>query len=270
MKTFVYRRLLLYQVIGCVVLFGGFGVVSAWFFATTEPSDDFPQTTLRFVGSISHLLFATMTALSLWGLAECLKTRLKIGGERVEFRGVVSSIGFSLADVAEARWREWPAGGSLKLRDVKRRKLLTLDFLNYERNDRLELIRWFRSRLPLGAQHGWAWFCFRCNPRKEDPHRDLGVNEVRLTRRRWDIILAIGFLPILAAAVVTWRMTGGASVLGAPIIFMGLLLVARFGVPRSGLTCQRIRWHRPTRSEAEEIASACDREWGIGSSAVEK
>ena len=94
----------------------------------------------------------TLLGLYLWRFAH--KYRLEITEDTIEQIGVFTQRRIPLLQIENAKWRNWPQGGSIKLIGLCERMSIELGTTG----SREWLIEHLRSKLPLDRQTGWDGF----------------------------------------------------------------------------------------------------------------
>jgi hypothetical protein len=179
--------------------------------------------------------------LSCWSLLSYWRERLEVGNGHVTQKGVIGRKEIELAGIVAVRWRTFHSGGSILLRTLTEKLTIHLD--NFERDERLWLIRFFHNSLPDSVQENWALFCSKIAL----PLRDQNVQSNRddpdtvvLTRRRWDwYLIPVILLSAIYGAVACWKFQQP-RMLMAPLLPTLFWLYLRFGTPRKGLAASRI------------------------------
>lgn len=206
----------------------------------------FATTTLAFVRNVptERIVFALPLAgvwlvpfgLAVWSVLAWQRSMLLIEDGCITKRGVLRTKQVDPTNVVDVKWRIWPRSGSLVLRDSTTR--MAIGFGNLDREQRLELIRYFRRRLPTSVQQDWEMFCYKIALRLRDRalDRPLQEGEVRISRRRWDYYMASATLLFTIAGIVAWRMTGDVrTALLAPLAGIPIWAILRFGTPKEGM-----------------------------------
>jgi len=183
-----------------------------------------------FVGISIHLLLFYQRA------------KLVISDEEIESTGVVQVKRMSLADVTGAVWRLHPSGGSLVLRT--RAAKITVYFDNYQPRHRAEIVDFFSTALPQSVQEGWTLFSYRIAGHYGQEDREPGDGEVRLTRSKMNIYIAVGVLAACFVGVYCWWVTADIRFLFAPLVMGSSLFVVQLRIPRKGMIFNRLS-HRP-------------------------
>lgn len=187
------------------------------------------------------LLWSPFIGLSLWLLIAHHKEQLRVCDDRLKQQGVLAAKEIDILAVTQLRWISG-AGGVVQLRTAI--ESLRIELGNFEFDERLWLIRYFRERTPDGIQDGWADFCWMVAlPIRDEcdhPDRLPKDNEVRLHRSRWDwyFLPAIGVATLfgLAAAVIIEFP----RLLVAPLPLILIWLVLRFATPKNGMILPRM------------------------------
>lgn len=128
-------------------------------------------------------------------------------------------------------------------------------FGNFERAERLWLIRYLRGKLPESVRQDWGLFCHKVALRLQE-HDAVGdrppaQDEVAITRRRWDwyfvpsIVISAGI-----GIVLYWRL-GQPRFLTAPAAPIFLWLFLRFTTPKKRLGNKTVQ--RSTEAQAVPV-----------------
>lgn len=175
----------------------------------------------------------------LWVLVAYYRHGLIIDGGRVAVRGVVRRREVDLWGVTEARWRIWPDGGSLVLRDDRARIVIDLDY--YEAEERERIVGTMRSVLRPDVQVGWNLFAYKIEFREPRPARtEPGPGEIVLNCRRWNRIFVPSFVVMTLAGVIAWWSTGeprGFMILPLLLVFWAFL---RYQTPAEGTVVKKV------------------------------
>lgn len=113
------------------------------------------------------LFWGSWTLLGAWLMVAYWRTRLLVSSDGVGLVGVTRTKMILLDKVTEARWRRWPKGGSLVLRDSQTRLVIT--FEDYPRVYRAELLAAFRDSIPKDVQRDWDRFPLEFHDPKRRP-----------------------------------------------------------------------------------------------------
>jgi hypothetical protein len=158
------------------------------------------------VGLLVFLLpFFFMAGFCIWNLFAYFRHALIVVDGLVRSVGVFSDRVIALPQVKEARWRTWPAGGSLVLRTENAR--IVIEFASYEQEAPRQLVRFFRSAIDPAKQTGWNLFAYKVTD-GSPPRTEPNENETLLTRRRWDYYLLPTILISALVGILSWRFTG--------------------------------------------------------------
>jgi hypothetical protein len=190
-------------------------------------------------------VFGFMTFIAALSIVEHRRYELRIEGNRVAQRGLIRQTSIALTPTTEAEWR-WPRP-RIVLRTANEQ--LKIDLTNFDRADKLSLIRFFRNKIPADRQRNWDGFASKVAIRLRDQierrDRPLAPGEFLYTRRQWDRFFLL-LIPILVpafavAAIFVFRETGNLDkILFAPAGPLVLWLVIRFSIPPQGERTKRI------------------------------
>ena len=239
--TFRLRRSYLLLGALCTLLFAAMAIVSVLGIYFEAPAER--RAAALAVGLGIAAFWLAFMALGVWVLLAYWRERLAIRDGEIDYVGVICRKRLRVSEIASARWRCWPAGGSLVMRTASTR--LAIGLGNYESEQQRQLIRFFREAVPPPLQSGWELFCVRivqrharraAQPEKAQP----GEGEVLLTRRRLDAYFLAGVLLAAATCLYVYHVTGEARSLAAPLGIVPIWLVVRFMHPREGTVSRRI------------------------------
>ena len=210
------------------LLMAGFGA----FFASTVPPDRRLFAYCFFVGG-----FGVFVILSLWMILAYYRQRLEVRGEAITHRGVLSTRQCELFEVVRLEWKVLPTRIVLHLSASR----VKIELGNFAQERQLTLIRYFRSSLPEPIQDHWPEFCLkvalplRDGKKEESPDRELKEGEVRVTRRRRDLLFLPGLLLVTPVAIYSaWRFNNPLALL-APVFLLLLWLWIRYATPKEGM-----------------------------------
>jgi peptidoglycan/LPS O-acetylase OafA/YrhL len=169
------------------------------------------------------------------------KERLTILDGRIVFQGIIQQREIELDTIQAAIWRLGNRG-SLRLRSSMDK--LTIRFDHYESEERLWLIRHFRSHVSSAIQKNWELFCLNVAlPMQEavlQPGAISGSDEIAITRTRWDWY----FLPAIVLSAIfgaiAWLRFQQPHFLVGPLAFTAMWLSLRILTPKSGFPATRI------------------------------
>lgn len=220
-----------------LVFFLSVGIVSSygvWFSAVPER---------RLLAAVLMAVFwGFWEILSCWHLLVCWREELSIVDGQITQRGVIRIKEINLCSLTAVCWRLAPQGGSLVLTTATDKVRIYLD--NFEPEDRVWLIRYFRSEVPALLQDGWKLFCHKIalplRDKRKRSHADPGIGNVRITRKKWDWYFAPAFVLFAVLGVVEYWYLEQPRMLAQPVVVIGLWLLTRFMTPREGLVAERI------------------------------
>jgi hypothetical protein len=130
--------------------------------------------------------------LSIYVLAFYLRARLRISATAITTVGVFRTATVLLDEITSARWRAWPAGGSLVLRGPTGR--VVIEFAAY--SDGPNLVPFFREALRPEVQHGLERFEATSVPTSEGFQR----------RKERDRRMSYYTLPLLGGALIAYAI----------------------------------------------------------------
>lgn len=227
-----------YLALGLISLlfFVGMGTCSSYFIYHEVPEDRRIYAVVFFLG-----FWGFMACLSLWVLIACWRESLTMHDEQIVQKGILSTKEFKLNDFTEAHWRAIPVGGSIVLKAATGK--MKIYFHNFEREQSLSLIRYFRGKLPQSIQHGWPLFCYkvalplRKASAEDEPKADREPNEdeTRIPRQRWDWYFLPGVVAAAGIGVYLWRTLGTPQSLLAPLPLVLLWSLLRWATPKRGM-----------------------------------
>jgi hypothetical protein len=236
MATFYQRKRNRNQALAFLPLFVAIGVASAIVMWVGAPEDR-----RVFAAGFMAMFWGGWVCLSAWVLLAYWRERLDIERGIVTQQSVVSTRKLSLPAVTEAYWKIGQ-NGRIVLRSVAGR--LTIRLGNFERVERLWIIRYFRGNLPESAQRDWALFCHKIALPLRDHdtllNREPAHDEVKITRQRRDRY-SMPFIALATAVgvVLYWRR-GELRFLAAPTLPVFLWLLLRFATPKQGFVSKRL------------------------------
>jgi hypothetical protein len=184
-----------------------------------------------------------LAAFGVWVLLAYWRERLAVHDAEIDHVGVIRRKRMRVPDMVSARWRCWPAGGSLVLKSNSTRLVIYFD--NFAHDERRQLIRFFRESVPISLQTGWELFFVRVGRPQAHRTRQLektapGEGEVLLTRRRLDTHFLAGTLLVAATGVFVYHVTGDAGVFAKLAVIPAIWLLVRFLTPRKGGVRKRL------------------------------
>ncbi|MFO0941471.1 MAG: hypothetical protein U0930_11965 [Pirellulales bacterium] len=94
--------------------------------------------------------------LSLYIIAASCREKLTVTSESITQEGVFRTRTTAVSNVTSAKWRAWPAGGSIVIRYPRSR--IKIDFANFLASERAELILRLRELISEDCQNNWAVF----------------------------------------------------------------------------------------------------------------
>jgi len=102
------------------------------------------------------IVWGSFTLLGLWLILAYFKERLTLTGETICQVGVIRTKSMPFDAVQELTWRLHPQGGSCILTSMDTK--IKLEFGNFTRDDRTELIICLRQRVAVDLQSNWDSF----------------------------------------------------------------------------------------------------------------
>jgi hypothetical protein len=230
-ETLRMKRSIRNSMLVCLPFFIAVGIASVWVFLF-DPKGPHSLSVALVMGAF----WSFWVVACLWCLLAYWKYRLIVEGDRVTKVGIFTRNELWLGDVAEARWRTWPRGGSLVLKSFDCR--MAIDFNEYTDEQRDALVRHFRANLDPAVQTGWMLFAYQVTS-GETKEREPQEGDVVIDRRRWDRFF-LRMLPLFMAtgAYLAWQADRW-GFLFVPLVPLAFLWVPlRFATPAKGLTCQ--------------------------------
>lgn len=151
----VYRIRNSYLALGVIctasfVAFGVASVIAAWW--NIDGSFRFPKQTAIGFG----IGWSGFAAVGGWIILAYYRERLFTSDQGIRQRGCIRDRTMIFDEVASARWRRHPKGGSLVLRDPDHKVVVFFD--NFSPTERIELIQYFRAALDETCQANWPDF----------------------------------------------------------------------------------------------------------------
>lgn len=182
------------------------------------------------------LMISFLPSVNLWILLAYKYESLTIQNESVIQKGVIFSKELDLSSVKQVRWM-FGNGGQIKLKSLTNQISIHLD--NFERDERLWLIRHFHSALPEAVQQNWDLFCSKVAVplRDYDPDEipNPGPDEILITRKRWTkIFIPIIFVSTILGMVAAWKLQSPRFLITPVVAFM-LCLIFRYTTPKLGM-----------------------------------
>lgn len=223
----------------CLIFFVLIGVASAYGMWSAAPQER--RIVALYAVAFVAVFWGVFASLACWLLLAYWREELKISDRQVIQQGVIGRKELDLDNITAARWRIVPRpGGSLVLRTLTER--MTIYFDNFEPQERLWLIRFFRNGTPM--REDWAVFCSKIALPMRDrdtlAHGDPGPDSVRITRRRWDCYFVPAILlSAVIGAIAYWKFQQP-RMLVAPLMPALLWLFLRAMTPGQGLVSKRI------------------------------
>lgn len=176
-----------------------------------------------------------------WMLLACRYSVLAIDEYGITQQGIRSRRSVEFSEVTELQWRVAPRGVVIQA-SARRLKIDLPDFVPEER---LWIIRAFRSRIDATQQTGWDPFCRAvANPIRrcvEEPVRPLQADEVQLNRGRIDRLSVIATLLSLLLAGLLAAILRRPSLLLLAIAPAVLGVMFRFTIPKEGVRDRRLQ-----------------------------
>jgi len=206
-----YRLRRYYLVVGIAgvvfsAIVGCFSTVLAWF--NVDGSFANP----RFFALVFGVFWSAFTALGIYIILAYFRERLHVSHDCLTAIGCLRTRSLQFADVQRMRWRAWPQGGSIVLRDTATR--IVVEFANYTPEERNELIALFRNRMDAERQEGWSRFAVAVVERRP----------AKTQRSRTAAVLcALAFGGIAVAFVCCWWIG-----LGVQYLVLGILNAVGF------------------------------------------
>ena len=186
-----------------LIFFVSVGLASAcgmWFSALPER---------RFLAAVFMAVFwGFWSLLSCWLLLAYWRKELRIVNGQITQRGVIGLKEIDLRSLTSVRWGIAPrSSGGFILRTATEKVTILLS--NFDPEDRLWLIRYFRNGVSEGLQEGWALFCHKIavplRDKSTPPHAVPKPGTVRITRSRWDWYFVPSIvLSIILGVVFCW------------------------------------------------------------------
>jgi hypothetical protein len=149
-----FRRHVLYVCLWGIPFFIAVGIGSACM-AFFSKSCLYPKTLAAFF----ILFWSFWTLLGIFGLFQYVRSRLILGEIHVESVGVFKRKLMALNEVTQVVWRTKPAGGSIVLCTSGQK--IVIELYNYDKDQRNELINFFREKMNHEIQVGWDIFSKR-------------------------------------------------------------------------------------------------------------
>ena len=224
----VRRKYLVVGVIGtlfCVAMGVESTVAAFWNLDGSFPR---PKLAAFMLGSF----WSCFTLLGVWIIAAYFRERLNLTDTGIVQQGIFRSKNLEFSEILQVQWRTRPVGGSVVLRTHWTKIRIELE--NFARDEREELIRFLRDRLPLEIQNNWSSFEVvpHCSPTPGKP----------VSRGAMIAISAI-FLSFAVAFVYCWS-----AGLGTQFLFISVV-----NVVASIWSLWRTRWTKDlTASEHME------------------
>ncbi len=236
--TLRIRRSYFWVGLVCTLFFAAIAVLNVLAMYLAAPAER--RATALAVGLAIGGFWLVMMGLGVWILLAYWRHCLAIRDDQIDYIGVTHRKRMRVPEIRHARWRCWPAAGSLVLKTSSTR--LALDFGDYELEERRQLIRFFRESVPSPLQHGWELFYARIVKRRTRRPREteLRDGEVLLTRRRLDSYFLAGFTLIGMVSVYVCWSTGQFPFLAFPLAMIPIWLLVHFKTPREGLVSRRL------------------------------
>jgi len=196
----------------CTLFFAliGMAFTSAAYF-NVDGSFARPKTAALFFGTF----WSALTLLGIYLLAFSIKYRLCVDGKKLRQIGVFTDRVMDLGQVQSAKWRVWPANGSIRLESVLAN--LSIELGTILPNHRETLIEYLRTTIPAEKQINWDKF---------DRHFNARTDSETRRSTRW---IGVLFLIFGLSFIVAWQAgLGGVNLIAAFVNFgLGTCLVLR-------------------------------------------
>lgn len=184
----------------CTVFFLVMGVFSV-FVAATNADGSFESPLLA--ASIFGVFWGAFILLGIYLWLFSRRYRLEITEDAIEQIGVFTKRRVSFHELQNAKWRNWPQGGSIKLTTADAR--LSIELGTTDSRD--SLIDFLHGRIPTSIQTGWSRFLYD----KEQ------INAQKSLSPFW---LGIMFYMFAVSFVAAWLTgMGGVNLLAAVVNF---------------------------------------------------
>lgn len=209
----------------------GVGLLAAIWFSTAPFDAELRQWWIS-------ILLACFVLLCFYAIASSLRKAIVVEEDILRFKFTIGTRRIKLPLTESVTWRSRPAGGSIRL--ITGGKSTTISLGEFNRPDRLELIRLIRRWVPHDRQHNWPSFCqsIALPLREGFPSGYLmhlpATARVWRTRRDWDRISAVLLILSTLAAIVDFAITRTAAGLSLPVVVIVLWLLIRYNIPIGG------------------------------------
>ncbi|WP_298864518.1 hypothetical protein [uncultured Gimesia sp.] len=214
-------------------LFGTGSTYLMWFMAHPDSK--------MFAVIAFSVIWSPLVGIFIWSFLVCQYRSITIQKETVILQGVFSCKEIDLSRVLEARWK-LIGSGVLTLKTLTEKGSVHL--LNFEREDRLWLIQYFRSHLPESIQQNWDLFCLKVAIPLRDPKpkvfRDPGPDEILITRKRYDRFgIPLIIISIICGVLTAWYFKHP-KYLSMPVILIIFWVLLRNSIPKEGKVFSKI------------------------------
>ena len=162
----------------------------------------------------------TLLGIYLWLFSR--RYRLRITDDAIEQIGVFTKRQVSFHQLQQAKWRNWPQGGSIKLTTSDSRLAIELGTTD----SRDSLIEFLHGRIPMSIQTGWGAFLYN----REQTNTKKSLSPF------W---LGMIFYLLALSFVVAWVMGLGGVNLGAAIVNCGFATYMVLRKPRDNQAVNR-------------------------------
>jgi hypothetical protein len=154
---------------------------------------------------ICGVIWSSFTLLAVWIIFAYFRERLYLASKTVIQHGIIRSRTIHSEDVVHINWRRWPAGGSIVVQTPSAK--IKIELGNYTREEREEIIRFFRERFASELQNNWPRF----EARRLSPPR-------RLVSRGGILVTASVLMGFAGVFIYCWF-----AGLGGQYLFIGVV-----------------------------------------------
>ena len=176
--------------------------IASVFVAVTNADGSFKQPILA--AFLFGVFWGAFTFLGIYLWVFSRKYRLEITEDTIEQSGVFTQRRIAIGRIQNVKWRNWPQGGSIKLRTEDSQMSIELG----TSDSREQLIQFLHAVIPLNAQSGWDTFSYN----HENSNTISSLSPV------W---VGVMFYVFAGSFVIAWMIGLGAVNLIAAIINFG-------------------------------------------------
>jgi hypothetical protein len=172
----------------CFVVAGVFSTHAAY--SNIDGSFLYPKPTALFFG----VFCSCMTLLGAWMTLSVIRFRLFVTETAITEVRIIGSTTIEIADASRVVWRRYPAFGSVIIRTTATK--IKIEFGNFARKQRDELMAFCHCRLADEIQEGWSLFA--------DRYAEPIAKHERQARTKLYLFLVLNFGALGAGCLYAW------------------------------------------------------------------